>query len=120
MMVEAGSIHEAFAAERRADTRHPMQTQVRVQLGDWSALRGWSEDVSGGGMRLRLRRAVAPGDHLTVDLTLPNALQLVVDAVVCRVEAPNAAGEHAVGLRWSDTESEDYSLLRELLYESLT
>jgi PilZ domain len=61
--------------ERRASHRQQVQRAAVVRPGGLSAAfygNGWIEDVSGGGLRLRLDYPLVPGTVVTVDLYNPH------------------------------------------------
>ena len=97
--------------ERRQHARHSFNRSVSVRLTGWSSLEVLGHDISEGGIRLSLPCDIAAGEQVTVGLTLPNDLQISLDAEVRSVSAGAHAGECVAGLRWIDTSADDVERL---------
>jgi hypothetical protein len=97
--------------ERRAHQRVPVRTQIDVVIDAWAQLPVC--DISLGGVRLVMPFSPPIGTRLVVEMTLPNKLQLSLEAEVRNVGAPDEAGRRPVGLRWLETE--ESALLSELI-----
>ncbi|MGC4091831.1 MAG: PilZ domain-containing protein [Polyangiaceae bacterium] len=57
--------------EKRGHPRTTIETAVTCHRKDGSSFEGRSKDISIGGMYLETSQAVAFGDELTIELTLP-------------------------------------------------
>ena len=101
--------------ERRQHPRFALNRSVSVQLSGWSSLEVLGHDISQGGMRLSLPYAVNAGEHVTVGLTLPNELQLSLDAEVRFVSEGRKPGECIAGLRFIDTQADDVEMLNQVI-----
>ena len=101
--------------DRRQHPRFALNRSVSLHLSRWSSLEVLGHDISQGGIRLSLPCVVAAGEQVTVGLTLPNELQLSLDAEVRFVSAGTRPGECIAGLRWLDTQADDVEMLNQVI-----
>jgi hypothetical protein len=97
--------------ERRAHPRYAVGGRIDVVIDRWDSLR--VDDISMGGLRAWLPGRVFIGDQLTVELTLPNLLQVSMLAVVRHLGDSDAVGRRCVGLQW--VEGAERDLLADLI-----
>jgi hypothetical protein len=106
--------------DRRQFARYAMSRSVAVRLACWASLEVLGQDISQGGIRLSLPCAVAAGEQVTVGLTLPNELQLSLEAEVRFVSAGSEPGGCVAGLRWIDSTSADVEMLSQVIADLQT
>ena len=102
---------------RRAFPRHDLLVTVRhsgeESDDDWMSTR----DVSAGGMRLLSDRALEKGDHLKLEILLPDGSWLAAETKVAwsvKLDV-NAPAEYEVGLRFVGLTPEDMERMKPLL-----
>ena len=101
--------------ERREHPRFVHTRAVNVSVGSWNRLKVWGIDISRGGIRLAMPEDIEPGDHVTVDIALPNELLLSLDAKVCHVRAGEAPGERIAGLQWIESQVADFEAFNAMI-----
>jgi PilZ domain-containing protein len=104
-------------ADRRAHPRQDLLVSVR-RPGETASERWHStRDISAGGMRLLSDRALGKGDHLPLEMLLPDGSWLpVLTKVAWSVKLDvGSTAEYEVGLRFLELGAEDLDRLRPLL-----
>jgi PilZ domain len=92
--------HLLVLHEFRRYVRIPLAVEVTV-ITSGSSIKAASEEISGGGMSLKMNVALRIGDPLEVVLSLPDGPAVKIPAVV----RWNKQGEQLVGVRFEDEDA---------------
>ncbi|TCL62021.1 PilZ domain-containing protein [Hydrogenispora ethanolica] len=101
----------------RRDFRIPARLIVRVVLGDGRSLLGKAEDLSLGGMKLRLHERCPPDTGLTVLLNPPGAALRLAAVSRWTLPADIQLREYFCGIRFAPLDPEQYRRLRAFVFE---
>ena len=113
--VAGGKTPGGYSRYRRY-RRVAMQEPVFLQVADWPHPQAMSQDISYGGICLRMPHEVAPGDRLAFGVDRPGGESFELHGEVCYVRDVDG-GEFVVGLRWLQLNEEVFGLIQALVDE---
>ena len=107
----------------RRETRAPFKARVKVKCETWEKVVSlWTQNISRGGIFLRIENAPAVGTDIVVSLGLPDGRTLELPATVAHVVSPERAKEEkrapGVGLFFKELSPDKRAILEQLFARS--